>query len=344
MKKIGIICLLVLISCGKEKFEPHNYTEVFVDQVYSDSVSIRAITLMDGNLGFAGSKNTYGIYNAAQKSVVTQQMEQDSLAMEFRAVASTNTDFYMLTVASPALLYKTGDQGKMELVYREEHEKVFYDAMEFWNNQEGIAMGDPTDGCLSVIVTRDGGQHWNKLSCDVLPEGVEGEAAFAASDTNIAVVGDHTWIVTGGKKACVFYSPDKAVTWQIFETPIIQGEPTQGIYSVDFYDKDNGFIIGGDYTKPNGNTANKAITSDGGKTWQLVGQGQDPGYRSCVQYLPGRKAEELVAVGFKGISFSNNKGKDWKQISEEPFYTIRFINDSTAFAAGKNRIAKLTFR
>ncbi|MEL4307656.1 WD40/YVTN/BNR-like repeat-containing protein [Joostella sp. CR20] len=344
MKKIFICCLFVVFSCAKEQFTPHNFTKVEVEEIYSDTMSIRAITMMQGNLGFAGSNNIYGIYNASDGNVVTQKMKHDSLKLEFRAVAATNSDFYMMSIGSPAMLYKTGDTGKMELVYTETHPDAFYDSMQFWNDQEGIAMGDPTDGCLSVIVTRDGGKSWNKLNCDVLPDGVEGEAAFAASNTNICVLGDNTWIATGGKKARVFFSPDKAKTWQVFETPIVQGEATQGIYSVDFYDEMNGFIIGGDYTKPEESQANKALTTDGGKTWQLVAKGQNPDYRSCVQYIPGREAKELVAVGFKGISFSNDAGNSWKQISDEPFYTIRFVNDSTAFAAGKNRIAKLKFK
>ncbi|WP_417444811.1 WD40/YVTN/BNR-like repeat-containing protein [Joostella sp.] len=344
MKKIFAFCLFIVVSCGKEKYVPHNYTDVSVEEVFNDSISIRAITLMQGSVGFAGSNNTFGIYNIADDKVITQKMNQDSLSIEFRAVASTNSDFYMLSIGNPALLYKTGDTGKMELVYREDHENVFYDAMKFWNDQEGIAMGDPTDGCLSVIVTRDGGKSWNKLSCNALPAGNDGEAAFAASNTNITVVGDHTWIATGGTKANVFYSPDKGKTWQVYKTPIVQGKSTQGIYSIDFYDEMNGFVIGGDYTDPTDNKANKAVTIDGGKTWKLVGEGQDPGYRSCVQYVPGGEAKELVAVGFKGISFSNNSGETWKQISDESFYTIRFVDDSTAYAAGSNRIAKLRFK
>src|SRR5690606_32645238 len=103
---------------------------------------------------------------------VSKQIEYDSLELEFRAVASTSSDFFMLSIENPALLYKTGDSGAMEVVYKEEDENVFYDAMQFWNDQEGIAVGDPTQGCLSVIITRDGGKTWNKLNCGVLPDQV----------------------------------------------------------------------------------------------------------------------------------------------------------------------------
>ena len=141
---------------------------------------------------------------------------------------------------------------------------------------------------------------------------------------------------------CLF-SPDKGKTWKKYDTPLVDGKETTGGYSVDFYDKNNGIIIGGDYTNPEDNQANKAITGDGGKTWKLVAEGQEPGYQSCVRYVPHGNAKEIMAVGFTGIHYSKDAGKSWKQLAADGFYTLRFLNDSTAYAAGKNRIALLHF-
>jgi photosystem II stability/assembly factor-like uncharacterized protein len=248
----------------------------------------------------------------------------------------------MLSIESPALLFKTGDNGYMQIVYKEEGLGVFYDAMTFWNDMEGIAVGDAIDGCLSIIITRDGGMSWNKISCNELPEAQDEEGAFAASNTNIKTFGDKTWIATTSGN--IYYSKDKGFHWEIIKTPMINNVTTQGIYSIDFYDAQNGFAIGGDYTKPDINEANKIVTHDGGETWQLVANNEAPGYRSCVQYIPNREGNELVAVGFKGIDFSNDKGYSWGSLSKESFYTIRFLNDSIAYAAGSGRISKLIFR
>ncbi len=346
MKLYYLFSLLLIIGCNskEKKIEPVYFTSVEVENILEDSLSIRAIELMGENLAFAANNGTYGMYNSQNKSWKTNVQRYDTLVPEFRAIASTNSDFFMLSVGNPALLYKTGDSGKMELVYKEENEKVFYDAISFWNDEEGIAMGDPVDTCLSIILTRDGGKTWNKISCENLPAAAEGEAAFAASNSNIAIQGIKTWILSGGKKSRIFFSPDIGETWEVFDTPVTQGTATQGGYSLDFYDDNNGFIIGGDYTKPDENQANKAVTKDGGKTWELVAVGQEPGYKSSVKYVPGKNGEELVAVGFTGLSYSNDAGKSWKKLSEEGFYTIRFLNDSIAYAAGKNRISKLKFK
>ncbi|GAA4322086.1 hypothetical protein GCM10023115_49990 [Pontixanthobacter gangjinensis] len=352
MKKLSFLLILLAFACKndpkKEEVntaEPKVFESVEVEVLLQDdSLSVRAIEIIGKNLAFAGNNGNYGLYNAANDSWKTNVQKFDSISPEFRAVGSTSNDFFMLSVANPALLYKTGDDGNMELVYKEEDEKVFYDAMAFWNDLEGIAMGDPTDSCISIILTRDGGKTWKKIDCENLPEAAEGEAAFAASNSNIAIEGEHTWILTGGTKSRILYSPDKGKSWKVYDTPLLQGEPTTGGYSMDFYDEERGVIIGGDYTNPEGNSGNKAVTLDGGKTWQLIADGKDPGYKSSVRFVPGSKGNGLVAVGFTGIEYSPDFGDSWKKLSDEGFYSIRFLNDSTAFAAGKGRIARLRFR
>lgn len=343
---LPLFVIVFFFSCGKkETFEPRGFSKVEIEILLQDSLlNVRAIDINEGRVVVATSNGK--IY----RSILSYMKEfeegnywtftEDSLKpSNFRSIAFQADKTFTLSVGSPTKLFYDG-----WLVYYETHPKAFYDSMDFWNDQEGIAIGDPTDDCISIIITRDGGDTWTKLSCDALPKAEEGEAAFAASDTNIAIVGDHTWVATGGKASRVLYSPDKGETWEVFDTPIIQGAATTGMYSIDFYDALNGFAIGGDYTKPDENVANKIRTSDGGKTWELVGQNENPGYRSCVQYIPNGKGKELVAIGFKGIDYSNDSGNSWKHLSDEGFYTIRFLNDTVAYAAGKGRISKLTFR
>jgi photosystem II stability/assembly factor-like uncharacterized protein len=180
--------------------------------------------------------------------------------------------------------------------------------MQFWNDNEGIAVGDPIDNCFSIIITRDGGETWNKIPCDKLPKIVDGEAAFAASNTNIIIKDNHTWIVSGGKKTRVFYSPDKGISWSVYETPIVQGEAMTGIFTADFYNDKIGFIAGGNYEKPNQNFQNKALTTNGGKTWRLVSENQGFGYASCVQFVPNSNGKQMVSVGTSGLFYSKDKG------------------------------------
>ncbi|WP_452220476.1 oxidoreductase [Lacinutrix salivirga] len=364
---LGCLVLVGIGGCGigKYKAEPKpikiNVSEVEIETLIQDStLNVRALEIARdefiapiyltslGELGILLPNSMIKqVDSLKNKSFYNHKisLSTDSLKLNFRALGNTSNGGFGITIGSPAIIYKlNADLEKNEIVYQENHPKAFYDSMEFWNAKEGIAIGDPTDDCMSVIITRDGGNTWDKLSCDVLPKAKEGEAAFAASDTNIAIVGDKTWVATGGKASRILFSPDKGKTWKVYDTPIVQGLETTGMYSIDFYDENNGFAIGGDYTKADDNVANKIRTLDGGKTWELVAQNQNPGYRSCVQYIPNSNAKGLVAIGFKGIDVSNDAGTTWKHLSDEGFYTLRFINDSTAYAAGNGRISKLTFK
>jgi photosystem II stability/assembly factor-like uncharacterized protein len=359
MRWLSFLCFSSLIVCScSEKFATQrqgpilkdtvaNKTVLIVDIIKDSSLNVRALELVKDQNAFVflSSKGAMGVYFDNDKQL-KYPIEADTVAAEsnFRALAVTRSASFGISIGSPTKLYKFDTNNESTIVYQENHPKAFYDAMEFWNDQEGIAIGDPTDDCMSIIITRDGGNTWKKLPCHQLPKVKDGEAAFAASDTNIAIIEDKTWIATGGKSSRVMFSPDKGETWAVYKTPIAQGLETTGIYSVAFYDASNGFAIGGDYTKPDLNTANKIRTKDGGKTWHLVAENKNPGYRSCVQYVPNSSAKQLVVVGFKGIDYSNNSGYTWKHLSDEGFYTIRFINDSTAYAAGNGRISKLVFK
>lgn len=333
-----IFCLI--ISCSSEpKRVP--FTTVEVLNLHEETLSVRAIELMGNSLAFAANKGTFGTIDLTTNKVRSNIEKYHTSIPEFRSVAHTIEDFFMLSVGNPALLFKTGEGGKMELVYKEEGEGVFYDAITFWNDQEGVAVGDSRNGCLSIIITRDGGATWQKQECSLLPEGIAGEGAFAASNTNIKIVGHNTWVATTKR---MLFSPDKGKSWTAYTTPVQSLKDTEGIFSIDFYDDKLGFAMGGDFTKPNDSIANKAITKDGGKTWKLIADGKAPGYKSCVQFVPNSNGKELVTVGFTGISYSNDMGETWTELSKDSFYTIRFKNDTIAYAAGNNRISKLTFR
>mgnify|MGYP000686598128 CR=1 FL=1 len=342
MKRIlALLVIIVLMNSCQKEYQPRTIESIFIQGYALDSISIRAIIAIDTNeVWYAGSKGAYGYLINKEKVTTGYKKYNDSIIPHFRSIASNGLNTYALSIGNPALLYKlNGNDSK--IVYKEEHEKVFYDSMKFFDEENGIAMGDPTEDCLSIIRTNDGGNTWTKIPCNKLPKVIEGEAAFAASNTNIKVSGKTAWVVTGGVKARVFKTTDLGETWEVFDTPMIQGDGPQGIYSVDFSDENNGIIFGGDYSKPEENKANKAITTDGGKTWTLIADGQEPNYKSCVQYVPGTNGKEVFAVGKTGISYSNDAGVTWKKVSEEGYYVIDFVDKNTAWLAGNEKIGKL---
>ncbi len=346
MKKYALLVLLLIlfVSCKEEKKElKPSFETVAVDTLLQDKISIRALTTNSNKVWYAGSGGKYGWVSLTDDKSFNGVIGKDPIPYEFRAIAQTDDNIFILNVASPAMLYKITKDGKtVQNVYTETGEKVFYDSMQFYNNNEGMAMGDPTDGCLSVIKTTDGGETWTKLSCDIMPKVEEGEAAFAASNTNLIIKGNDTWIVSGGKKSRVFYSADKGDAWKVYNTPIVQGSEMTGIFSADFYNDKIGFAVGGDYEHLDKNSGNKMLTTDGGKTWELVGEGSGFGYASCVQFLPDSDGDELITCGPSGVYYSYDRGENWKKIHDDTsLHTLRFVDDKTVVAAGQNKIIRL---
>jgi photosystem II stability/assembly factor-like uncharacterized protein len=345
MKNIGILLTLlsILTACEKQ-YQPRETVKISIEKFKIDSASIRAIEIVnDSSVVYATSNGTIGILTGNGKFVASKKIITDTFVPHFRAIAYTKEAVFALSIGNPALLYRYKN-NEIELVYKEVHEKVFYDSMKFFDEMNGIAIGDPTDECLSVLITRDGGKSWGKMDCKNLPKIEEGEAAFAASNTNIAIVGVNAWIVSGGMKSRVFHTTDMGLTWKVYNTPIIQGKSSTGIYTVDFYNEKQGIICGGDYTDMHGNYTNKAITFNGGKTWEVVSENTEPKYVSCVQYVPNTQGKEVFAVSEIGIFYSKSSGRTWEKVSDDTFHSIRFVNENSAWVSGNEVIAKVTIR
>jgi hypothetical protein len=331
---------------NKNKVDISGFNSVQIDTLFQDKISIRAIMIEENRVWYAGNQNRFGFYDLKSNKKFENKIIEDTLNIEFRSIAKTADYIYVLSVANPALLYQISKDGKnTKLVYKEKNEKVFYDSMQFWNDKEGIAIGDPLTNRLCVLKTIDGGFTWNKLPETKLPEIFEGEAHFAASNTNIVIKGKNTWVVSGGKKARVFCSSDKGNSWKSYETPIIQGKQMTGIFTADFYDEKNGFVAGGNYETLQQNFENKAVTNNGGETWDLIANNEGFGYASCVQYVPKSKGKGIVVVGASGLYYSSNGGSTWKQLSKDSsLFTIRFISETTAIAAGHNKMIRVRFK
>ncbi len=336
----------IFISCKSVVREDFTTVkEVIVDTVLNEKISIRGLLVDENRIWFSGNNGKYGFYDLETKKIQIQKVA-DTLKSEFRSIAQNNEAVFIANIGNPAHIYRIDKNDfSTKIVYEEQHENVFYDSMNFWNDKEGILIGDPVSDCLSIVITRNGGKAWQKIPCENLPKTVDGEAAFAASNTNVVIKGNDCWIVSGGKKSRVFYSSDKGKTWSVFETPIIQGQAMTGIFTADFYNEKIGFVAGGNYEIPNQNFQNKAITFDGGKTWNLVAENQGFGYASCVQFVPNSGGREIVSVGATGLHYSADFGKTWQQFSvDNSFYTLRFVSSNLAFAAGKDKIVRIQLK
>ncbi len=260
--------------------------------------------------------------------------------LDFRDVEAFGGSTAYLLSAGPgekSRIYKTTDGGgSWALQFKNADPAGFFDAIAFWDADNGIALGDPVDGRFQLITTDDGGANWRPLPAEGLPRALPKEGAFAASGTCLVTHGARdAWFVTGGARVGrVLHTSDRGRSWVARETPIIAGTESAGAFSIAFRGRDHGIIVGGDYQKPDAAGATAALTEDGGKTWALVSQPLP--YRSCAAWAGGR----WVVVGTSGSDISGDDGA-WRGLGREGFNSVSFAPTGEGWAVGPNgRIAK----
>lgn len=337
MNRVVAIFFLLSISNLFSQSKQVSTKQTKGKNIFQIDCSIRALEVEnDSTCWFAGSKNKFGYTNDYGKTWKENVIKYDTFNLEFRSISVTTSSIFILSVGSPALLFKIDKKTlNYKLVYKETNEKAFYDSMQFWDDENGIAVGDPTANCMSIVLTKDGGKSWKKIACENLPLAVEGEAAFAASNTNISLVDQKAFIATGGKEANILVGTDYGKSWKKYKTPIIQGEKMTGIFSLDNLSMDTAIIAGGDWSAKQKIENTMAITKDGGNSWQLIEN--NPGYISCVQFIP--KTKSLVASSTTGIYYIEDLAESWVKISDEGYYTFRVSeNGKYLYFSRKNKL------
>ena len=254
-------------------------------QISHTTESLRGVSAVSREIAWASG--THGTYLRTTDAGLTWTPAQvpDASMVDFRGVVAFSSDEAFLMSAGAgdnSRIYHTGDAGRhWQLQFTNTNPKGFFDSMVFWDRTHGVVLGDPIpdeSGNLKFeVLLTDDGQTWRPIPSSQLAPALEGEGAFAASNTCIAILRSQSaesrdaniWFATGGKAARLFHSPDGGKSWQVFDTPILHGPDSAGIFSVAFRDALHGVIAGGDYKRANDDGPNLAFTEDGGKTWTL---------------------------------------------------------------------------
>ncbi|ASK28642.1 glycosyl hydrolase [Chryseobacterium sp. T16E-39] len=311
--------------------------------IFNDKISIRAFQIWDQKIWYTGTGTKFGFVDLKDSKNQKQILLSDK-KLEFRTLAQNKSSFYAINVLSPAYFFEIDKKDlKSKVVYQDTVKTAFYDALHVVNDHLAYSFSDSDDtNSLKLAVLKNG--KWDSFKNEVVLN--KGEAAFAASNTNIASTKKYVWIATGGKASRILRLNSATGKIEVFDTPFIQGESSQGMYSIDFYNDQFGIAVGGDYTKQADNINNIATTNDGGKTWQIQASGANAGYATCVKIRPGSGGKEILSVGDQHISYSADFGKTWKKISDEKnLYVCEWIDCNSFAVAGKDRIAvvKLKF-
>jgi photosystem II stability/assembly factor-like uncharacterized protein len=339
MHRLTLLFFLLLISATSFS---QMYSLRYIDT--KTDASFRGLSVDEGNaVWVSGSKGWVGRSVNEGKDWTFRQVPGYE-SCDFRTLYAF--DAYNAVIAnagSPAYILRTADGGaSWNKVYENTDSAAFFDGIDFWDLEYGIIHGDPINGRMLLLYTRDGGKTWKE--CKNSPKMNQGEASFAASGTSIKCFLKETVIIaTGGKTSKLYLSRNGGRRWRSIPTPMLAGTESTGIYSVLVSGRWSWKVAGGDYKRDTLTTANFFYTIDKGKTW-LVPVNTTRGYRECLAQIdderPAKKSKirTTFALGPTGIDISADGGVNWKPLSDEKgFHVIKASRDhNRMFLAGSN--------
>lgn len=332
--KIKIILSTVLLLAGIYNIQAQTIKILNTDA----KISIRGLSVVTNKIVWvSGSEGTVGKSTdggTTWKWIKVKSFEKT----DFRDIEAFDDKIAMIMgVAEPAYILRTTNGGETwTTVYENKTKGMFLDAMEFWNRESGIVIGDPIDNKFFIARTFDGGKKWQELPPQNYPVADSGETCFASSGTNVRKLNlQEAVFISGGIKSRLFIRDKK------FDLPLVQGKASTGANSLAVKNINTIIVVGGDFTAKEDTTNNCGITTDGGKTFTKPAT-PPHGYRSCVEYI---NKTTWISCGLNGVDISTDEGNNWNWISKESFHVCRKAKKGKAvfFAGGGGRIGKLVY-
>lgn len=319
-------------------------------QASGTNASLRGVSVVDDRTAWAsGSKGTV-LRTLDGGSTWTALPVPGAEATDFRDVEAFGPDeAVVMGVDRPARIFRTTDGGTTwTRTFYDDSPGMFLDGLAFFDERNGLAVGDPMDGRFFFISTTDGGATWAPLPPASRPAALDGEAAFAASGTSLAVMKEgRVWLGTGGPVSRVWRSEDRGLHWEPASSALLEGSSSAGGFSVAFLDARAGLTVGGDYKAETAAAGNAAVSDDGGKTWTPVKDRRPGGFREAVAFIPGTKPPIAITVGPSGSDLSLDLGRTWTAIAAPAgFHALAFAKRGRAgWAVGRDGlVAKLELR
>lgn len=317
--------------------------------VSGTTASLRGLSVVDSRTVWASGSRGTVVHTTDGGTTWRVDSIAGAGSFDLRSVHARNARMAFVA-ATAGRIWRTTDGGKSWVLQHQATDtSVFLDAIDFWDDQHGMALGDPIDGRFYLLVTSNGGDTWHELPYNQRPVAMPGEAAFAASGSSLLVQGRpdsmQAWIATGGMVARVHRSMNRARSWVAYDTPIRQGSSAEGIFSIAEVPGQGFAIVGGHYAQDDSSRAN-AATSLSGAQWHAVAGEPPRGYRSGVAFarLPGREPVG-IAVGPGGSDLSRDGGARWVAFDSVGYHAVRASHDGIFFASGSGgRIARFDAR
>lgn len=304
------------------------------------NASCRSISAASAQVAWAGCTGGRVFRTTDAGATWTVDTVRDATRLDFRGIKAFDANTAVVASAGPAeegqaRIYRTTDGGEhWSLTWSDTTKGIFLDGVAFWDSRHGFTFSDPVDGRLVILTTDDGGSTWTRTPPANIPPVLPGEAAFAASNTQLAVQGSsNAWIATGGAgEARVFRSTDRGRSWHVSATGLPGGK-SAGLFGIAFADAMHGLAVGGDYAIARGPSDRAIRTSDGGVTWTSAGLASPDGVTTGLAFIPGSSPPAFAAAGAHGTAVTRDFGATWTYGDTLTYWSVSFAA-RTGWAAG----------
>jgi hypothetical protein len=207
-------------------------------------------------------------------------------------------------------IYKTTDRGTTWTAATGVYNNAasFPNTIHFFDQNNGVAMGDPVDGYFEIYTTTNGGINWVRVAMGNIPAPLTGETGLVNEHS---YYNNSYWFTTFEKR--VFRSTDRGYTWTCSQLP-----PSGQTFapSVAFRDELNGLA-----SSMNGNEMITCKTSDGGNTWVYNSVPNWIYGLGSITYINGTQSTyALNSICWNGnelaimIIISNDDGLTWDRM------------------------------
>jgi photosystem II stability/assembly factor-like uncharacterized protein len=319
-------------------------------QSVPSTASCRSLSAVSALIAWAGCSTGRVFRTTDGGTSWTADTVAGAARLDFRGIKAFDASTAVIASAGAAeqgqaRIYRTVDGGKSwSLTWSDTTKGLFLDGIAFWDARHGFTFSDPINGKLVILTTDDGGSHWTRTPAANIPPVIPHEAAFAASNTQLAVQGSsNAWIASGGgAEARVFRTTDRGRTWRVASTGV-PGGASAGLFGIAFADAMHGLAVGGDYAIARGPSDFALRTSDGGVTWTGAGMARPDGVTQGLALIPASAPPAFVAVGAHGTAFTRDFGATWIYGDTLTVWGVGFANANIGWTAGpRGRVEKFT--
>jgi photosystem II stability/assembly factor-like uncharacterized protein len=237
------------------------------------------------------------------------------------------------------VLYTTNDGGQ-NWENKNPGIDTWINFVHFFNEMNGVIMGDPDDDGFMLYFTTDGGASWSRVEKDKMPEPIDPDEWGQANLYNTD--GRKIWTFTYYDRLLI--SEDMGESWKAIELPF---QSTDYSYPVELAFQDSiGVLVVGHYGVDSDSVTIDHVhkhslyrTTNYGEDWLLLTEDPVDFATEKIQYLSGTKT--LIGVfrrnnndGPFETRVSYDHGSTWKTIDVgSRIFRVDFVDNSTGFGS-----------